>query len=96
MKSILPRVAGAVLGALVMLRAADLRAIETTYGEDPVPDTHRSLRPPYTSYGMDPIPVRSPLERWREFRYYRPARPRTPTSAAETDLHRWKWFRRDR
>jgi hypothetical protein len=92
MKPILVRIAAAVLAAVCILQAADLRAIETGYGEDPVPDTHRSLRPPYTAYGMDPIPVKSLLERWQEFRYYRPARARAARGANADSVPRWKWL----
>jgi hypothetical protein len=80
--------------AIAMAGAPRLPAIETGYGEDPVPDTYRSLRPPYSAYGMDPIPVKSPLERWQEFRAYRqqqqqfrPRRPSYPTGEG------WKFWR---
>jgi hypothetical protein len=93
---ILQRVAGAVLGALVVLGAPNLRAIETGYGEDPVPDTYRSLRPPYTAYGMDPIPVKSPLDRWQEWRAYRDQRARGSSFRGPAVEPRWKWWHRPR
>ena len=42
--------------------------IETSYGEDPVPDAHRFNGSICLGYGVDPIPVRSPLERWTFWR----------------------------
>lgn len=68
MKSLLGRALGCAIFALLVHWAASLSAIETSYGEDPVPDTYRSLSPPFTAYGMDPIPVKSPLERWLMFK----------------------------
>lgn len=93
MSNVCLKAVGAAMAAIVLASASPLVAIETTYGEDPVPDTHRSLRPPYTAYGMDPIPVKSPLERWQELRYYRPSRPRAGASANPPDDQRWKWWR---
>jgi hypothetical protein len=51
----------------VSLGATRGLAIETTYGEDPVPTTHRMWRP-FTAYGMDPVPQKSLAERWQEWR----------------------------
>jgi hypothetical protein len=84
---------GVTMAAMVLASASSLPAIETTYGQDPVPDTHRSLRPPYMAYGMDPIPVKSPLERWQEFRYYLPSKAQAPDRSYPADVHRWKWWR---
>jgi hypothetical protein len=55
--------------------ATRLLAIETSYGEDPVPDTHRFNGSICLGYGVDPIPVRSPLARWTS---WRSERGRTP------------------
>jgi hypothetical protein len=50
-------------------------AIETTYGEDPVPDAHRFNGSICLGYGVDPIPIRSPLERWTFWRSERTGAP---------------------
>jgi hypothetical protein len=85
--------------ALVLLLSTPLRAVPTPtgYGEDPVPDTHRSLRPPYTAYGMDPIPVKSPLERWQEWRAYREQKQRTrPRQPSNPSSPSWQFWRHER
>ncbi len=73
--------------------------LPTTYGEDPVPETYRSLSPPFTAYGMDPIPVVSPLERWLMLKQQREQRlaergietePRQRPGLLER-IH-WPWY----
>jgi hypothetical protein len=66
MRAELRWLAGCVVVVGLLGNAA--RAIETTYGEDPVPDTR--CYPGYlqTTYGMDPIPAESPAVRWRKWR----------------------------
>jgi len=43
-------------------------AVDTTYGEDPVPDAHRVRGSVSMGYGVDPIPLESPLARLRKWR----------------------------
>jgi len=50
-----------------MLSGAAL-AIETTYGEDPVPSSRCYDGFIDLGYGIDPIPAKSLSVRWREFR----------------------------
>jgi hypothetical protein len=83
----------AVLAAVCCLaRAASIPAIETTYGEDPVPDT--ACFPGYLNlgYGVDPIPAKTLAQRWREWRAGRTPRANVwgdarPSSAAAGVKH---------
>jgi hypothetical protein len=90
MKQFLGRALGCAIFALLVHWAASLSAIETTYGEDPVPDTYRSLSPPYTAYGMDPIPVKSPLERWLMFKNERQRKIEEREAARQSEPPRTK------
>ncbi|MEX2113386.1 MAG: hypothetical protein WD845_09385 [Pirellulales bacterium] len=95
MKPCFGRVLAIALFALLVHWAASSPAIETTYGEDPVPDTYRSLSPPFTAYGMDPIPVKSPLERWLVYKQQRDQRlsEREATRQSEPRrANRVKWW----
>ncbi len=94
MKHLLGRVFAGAVFALLVHSAASLSAIETTYGEDPVPDTYRSLSPPYTAYGMDPIPVVSPLERWLMFKNQRERRIEEREAYRQSEPQRPKRIRR--
>lgn len=51
-------------------------AIETTYGEDPVPNSQCYDGFINLGYGIDPIPAKSPYVRWQE---WRASRGLTPT-----------------
>jgi hypothetical protein len=78
--------------ALFSTATTRLCAIETSYGEDPVPDAHRFNGSICLGYGVDPIPVRSPLERWTFWRSERgraahaksPARGQAPPASANS------------
>ena len=48
--------------------AATAAAIETTYGEDPVPNSKCYDGFINLGYGIDPIPAKSPYVRWQEWR----------------------------
>jgi hypothetical protein len=90
MKSYFSRVFACAVFALLVHFAGSLSAIETTYGEDPVPDTYRSLSPPFTAYGMDPIPVKSPLERWLMFKNQRDRKIEEREAYRQSDPQRAK------
>jgi hypothetical protein len=75
----------AAMLALSAATATRLFAIETTYGEDPVPNAHRFNGSICLGYGVDPIPVRSPLERWTLWQAERgrPPSVRTPSRSGD-------------
>jgi hypothetical protein len=68
------------LAALVFLSAVIhgslALAVDTTYGEDPVPDAHRVRGSVSMGYGVDPIPLESPLTRLRKWRARFGSRPK--------------------
>jgi hypothetical protein len=57
-----------VMAACLVARAPQAAAIETTYGEDPVPDTRCYKGFLELGYGIDPIPAKTLSQRWREWR----------------------------
>ncbi|HTM53482.1 MAG TPA: hypothetical protein VL175_05610 [Pirellulales bacterium] len=69
----------APLAALVFLGAvvhgSFALAVDTTYGEDPVPDAHRVRGSVSMGYGVDPVPLESPLSRLRKWRARFGSRP---------------------
>lgn len=68
-------IAGAIAAACIIVPAARLVAIETTYGEDPVPNTGRFPGSINLGYGVDPIPAKSLAERWHAWRASRGLEP---------------------
>jgi hypothetical protein len=79
---------GATMAFLIARSAASVFAIETTYGEDPVPDTRCYKGFLDLGYGIDPIPAKTLSQRWQEWRATRYASrwsvPR-PAPAANSD-----------
>lgn len=64
--------------------ATHVFAIETSYGEDPVPDAHRFNGSICLGYGVDPVPLRSPLERWT---FWRSERGRAAEGKSPARVH---------
>lgn len=93
MKNVLTPTVTAVLAAVALSGMCHAKDLPTTYGEDPVPSTYRSLQPPFSAYGFGPIPDVSPLERWLDWRAYRESkkqmRPRRPMSPKSGGLFWW-------
>lgn len=58
----------AIAAASIVARASPLVAIETTYGEDPVPNTQCYKGFINLGYGIDPIPAKTLSQRWHEWR----------------------------
>jgi hypothetical protein len=59
---------GGIAAVCLVAQPPRLWAIETTYGEDPVPNTaclRGSINP---GYGIDPIPAKTLSERWHAWR----------------------------
>lgn len=61
-------IAGVIAAAGIVAHAPRLLAIETTYGEDPVPSTVYFKGYINLGYGADPIPVKTLAQRWHEWR----------------------------
>lgn len=53
---------------VAMVCSVEARAIETTYGEDPVPNSRCYDGFLDLGYGIDPIPAKSLSVRWQEWR----------------------------
>jgi hypothetical protein len=68
-------IAGAIFGAALAFSETS-RAIETTYGEDPVPNSKCYDGFINLGYGIDPIPAESPYLRWQKWRAQRGLPPR--------------------
>jgi hypothetical protein len=66
----------AVAAACLAAPSARLVAIETPYGEDPVPDTRCYKGFLELGYGIDPIPAKTLGQRWQEWRAGRGSAPR--------------------
>ena len=60
--------AGLLIAAVAVAQMPSAAAIETTYGEDPVPNSHCTDDFIDLGYGIDPIPAKSPSQRWNEWR----------------------------
>jgi hypothetical protein len=73
---VLRGIAGVIAAACIVVHAARLGAIETSYGEDPVPDTRCYKGFIDLGYGIDPIPAKTLSERWQEWRAGRGMPPR--------------------
>ncbi|MEX0679718.1 MAG: hypothetical protein WD063_21795 [Pirellulales bacterium] len=58
----------AIAAASIVAHASPLVAIETTYGEDPVPNTQCYKGFINLGYGIDPIPSKTLSQRWHEWR----------------------------
>jgi hypothetical protein len=67
-RSIVHWTVAGVMAACLVARAPQAPAIETTYGEDPVPDTRCYKGFLELGYGIDPIPTKTLSQRWREWR----------------------------
>lgn len=63
--------AGLLLAAAAVASVPSAVAIETTYGEDPVPNSQCTDDFIDLGYGIDPIPAKSPSQRWNEWRISR-------------------------
>jgi hypothetical protein len=67
--------AGMIAAACCVAHAARLPAIETTYGEDPVPNTRCYDGFINLGYGIDPIPAKTLAQRWQAWRASRRVAP---------------------
>lgn len=66
---------GGAICVVALVWAASAQAIETTYGEDPVPNSECTDDFIDLGYGIDPIPAKSPYVRWQEWRAARGLAP---------------------
>ncbi len=79
------RIRPAVLAllAVALLPMGRAAAIDTHYGEDPVPGAHCVKGSICYGYGVDPIPDRSPLQRFQDWRAIRNKRKYGTAAASE-------------
>jgi len=66
---------GGITAVCLVANASRLWATETTYGEDPVPNTACLPGTINLGYGIDPIPAKTLSERWHAWRASRGVPP---------------------